>query len=71
MATLIRVFKNGKCVGRCDASCYNAKHEKCVCCCGGKNHGKGHDRAIENTREMVSELVGAEVGREVCQMRLF
>lgn len=71
MATLIRVFENGKCIGRCDASCYNAKHEKCVCCCGGRNHGKGLDAAIENTREMLDELVGAEIGQEVLQMRLF
>lgn len=71
MATLIRVIENGKCVGRCDASCYNAKHDKCVCCCGGRNHGVGLQQAIENTRELLDELTGVEFGQEVLQMRLF
>ena len=70
MTTLIRVFKNGKCVGRCDASCHNAKHPECVCCCGGKNHGVGVDRAIENTREMTFKEE-VELGLDVLQPRLF
>lgn len=25
--------------GKCDSKCTHARHEKCVCSCGGKNHG--------------------------------
>ena len=28
--------------GRCDAHCHNAKHPKCVCCCGGRFHGSAN-----------------------------
>lgn len=57
MATLIAVYSgsncNGRriCIGRCDAKCYNSKHDNCDCICGGKNHRKGLDQAVENTRE--------------------
>lgn len=26
---------------RCDATCYDAKHDDCDCICGGANHRKG------------------------------
>lgn len=42
--------------GRCDARCYNARHTKCTCICGGCNHGKGLQAALQQTREMFSEL---------------
>jgi hypothetical protein len=39
---LIEVHKpDGSLIGRCDARCYNAKHPKCDCVCGGVNHGRG------------------------------
>jgi hypothetical protein len=47
--TLIAVYKDDKCVGRCDARCYNAKGESCKCVCMGTNHGKGFDEARSNT----------------------
>ena len=25
---------------RCDASCHEAREEKCTCICGGRNHGR-------------------------------
>lgn len=34
---------------RCDASCHNAKSEKCRCICGGQNHGAGQEAAIYKT----------------------
>ena len=34
---------------RCDARCYNAKHGKCRCICGGENHGKGLRQVIEQS----------------------
>ena len=81
MATLISVYSSNGLVGRCDAKCYNAKHEKCVCICGGRNHGKGQDRAIENTREMANQIIEetalvkgevmAKLGLDVSQLRLF
>ena len=36
---------------RCDAKCYDAKHPKCTCICGGMNHGAGGVQAIINTHE--------------------
>lgn len=44
-------------VGRCDAKCYNAKHPRCVCICGGKNHGAGLSKAVDNTLEMAEEWI--------------
>ena len=44
--------------GRCDASCHNAKHPKCVCMCGGRFHGSAHRpggvaQAVRDTWEEV------------------
>ena len=51
MTTLLEIRDgSGKLVGRCDARCYNAKHDDCTCICHGKNHGIGLDVAIEQTR---------------------
>lgn len=75
MSALIVVYgENGAKIRQCDARCYNAKHEKCVCCCGGKNHGVGLDKAIDNTREMVEELLVKpeyRIGSNVLQPKLF
>ncbi|MBA7680745.1 hypothetical protein ES703_89066 [subsurface metagenome] len=51
MATLIKVITKGGVVRRCDARCYNARHPKCVCICGGVNHGVGLKNAVENIRQ--------------------
>ena len=70
MSTLISVKG-----GRCNAGCYNAKHEKCVCVCQGRNHGIGLDRAVDNTREMTEELFKkfseVKLSLDVVQRRLF
>jgi len=50
MTTLIEVRTSRGVVGHCDAKCYDAKHDDCVCVCGGRNHGKGHEKACENVR---------------------
>lgn len=53
MTILIEVRSgSGQLEGRYDASCYNAKHEICICVCGGMNHGQGIHQAIANNREM-------------------
>lgn len=74
MSTLISVHSEG-CVGRCDAKCYNAKHDVCVCICGGRNHGVGHNRAVENTRQLTENLFKkfpeVKLGNDVLQRRLF
>lgn len=59
MATLM-TFKNafGR-AGRCDAKCYDAKHEGCVCCCGGRNHRAGFTKALKNTIEHFDSMVEA------------
>jgi hypothetical protein len=49
MTTLIIARKaDGRLTGRCDARCYNAKHPRCTCICGGANHGVGRKQATEN-----------------------
>ncbi len=53
MATLIINHNSNGSTRRCDATCYNAKHDKCRCICGGKNHGKGFEQAKKNTIEMI------------------
>lgn len=42
---------------RCDARCYDARHPKCDCVCGGANHGVGLDKAVHNTRVMAQAMV--------------
>ena len=38
----------------CDDRCYDAKHQTCVCVCGGVNHGVGLRRASENARRIAA-----------------
>ncbi|OLT12939.1 hypothetical protein BJF79_03300 [Actinomadura sp. CNU-125] len=53
MASLLIVRRGGDIIGHCDALCYDAKHDECVCkACGGVNHGVGIERAIVNTRAL-------------------
>ena len=56
MATLIAVYRNRRCIGRCDARCYGAKHGDCTCVCGGMNHAQGRTRAENNTYKHISEI---------------
>lgn len=52
MTTLIELKgTDGDLFGTCDARCYNAKGVKCVCVCGGLNHGEGLDQATQNTKD--------------------
>lgn len=54
--TLIEQYSgDGRLIGRCDARCYEAKHPRCDCICGGRNHGAGFNKALENTRAMFEE----------------
>lgn len=56
MASLIVVRSGGSVTGHCDALCYDARHEECVCSgCGGANHGIGIEAAIANTRRLHGE----------------
>jgi hypothetical protein len=64
MTTLIAVYNSDGCVGRCDAKCYDAAHDKCDCICGGRNHGAGKQKAVENTREHAKEMVAAYAGEK-------
>lgn len=53
MASLIVVRRGVDIVGHCDAVCYDAQHDDCVCSgCLGANHGIGLEQAIVNTRAM-------------------
>jgi len=55
MSTLMSMSVGDRCIGRCDARCYDAKHENCDCVCGGLNHGAGEQQAIINTRDCWTE----------------
>lgn len=62
MATLM-IVGNSEEKRRCDAKCYNAKHPKCECCCGGRNHGIGLKQALENNADWCIEQA-REAGKE-------
>ena len=47
MTSLITVSNGKGKTRRCDASCHNAKSEKCSCICKGRFHGKGSEQAIK------------------------
>lgn len=57
MVTLISVYNNTGCIGRCDEKCYDAKEEKCDCVCGGMNHGKGKEQAIDNAEKHANDML--------------
>jgi len=52
MTTLIALYNSDGCIGRCDARCHDAHHDRCTCICGGKNHGVGLDQATKNMNEL-------------------
>lgn len=53
MATLLACYdENGRIAGICNEACYNAKHDACLCCCMGANHGVGLEKAVANTQKM-------------------
>lgn len=61
MTTLISYHSSDGSEGRCDARCYDAKHETCNCVCGGRNHGAGKEQAMENTREMATQWIESAI----------
>lgn len=66
MATLItHTTGDGSQTRRCDARCYEAKHDKCTCICGGANHGIGHNKAVENMRQVYEQLLDADPTAEI------
>lgn len=58
MTTLIAVYHGSRCVGRCDARCYNAHGPNCNCVCRGRHHGVGFDDALE---QVVDHEVGIDL----------
>jgi hypothetical protein len=60
MSTVLGVYTLKGCVGRCDATCYMAKHKRCHCICGGKNHGVGRERVSTQVDHDGIELFRAE-----------
>ncbi len=54
---LMSVYNPEGLQGRCDEKCYNATSTRCVCICGGVNHGVGLDKAIENTRDIALDKI--------------
>lgn len=55
MTTLLSVYNGKRCIGRCDAKCHDAIGPRCVCICGGKNHGIGTAKAGANGWEITDE----------------
>ena len=75
MPDLISVYDSaGECIGKCGASCYQAKHPECKCICGGENHGIGFRRAMAQAAEITETIVkradGAEVRNEAKDLEL-
>ena len=57
MAVLITQKTSGGRTRTCNARCYNAKGDTCVCICNHMNHGVGLEKAVENTddkKEVIS-----------------
>lgn len=76
MPDLITVYdSNGKRIGKCGYSCYNAKGPECKCICQGANHGKGFKRAMAQTAEITETIIkraddGIEVHNEAKDLKL-
>lgn len=61
MTTLLSVYSRERCLGTCNANCYDGKnptelHDKnehfpCRCICGGSNHAVGLSKALRNINE--------------------
>lgn len=54
MSALLIVRSGSVVIGQCDAVCYDAKHTRCVCICGGLAHGVGRERAIILVRHLAN-----------------
>jgi hypothetical protein len=39
----------------CNARCYNARHNECVCICRGANHGRGMRQAQKLTTKFAAK----------------
>jgi len=61
MSTLISIRTAQGEVSVCNAKCYEAKHPRCLCICGGKNHGVGIEQAKQNVLQHQKEMVDAFV----------
>jgi hypothetical protein len=55
VTALLIVYRGRDVVRCCDAKCYDADEEECVCVCGGASHGVGYEQALANAREMAAE----------------
>jgi hypothetical protein len=75
VTTLIHAQGAGS--GRCDAKCYNAQFQQCVCVCGGLNHGAGLNAAKDNTTKLAGRMLdqvekrGGFIAPELQQKELF
>ena len=49
---VLKAFNRERQIGQCDAKCYHGKNIRCLCCCGGLNHGVGLNQAIKNSAEI-------------------
>ena len=70
MVVLIRESVSGSKTRVCGARCYQAKGDKCsCCCCSGTNHGIGLREATQNTQRHAETLVqqGKQLGVYVDQ----
>lgn len=54
----------------CSSSCYNATGDKCVCCCGGRNHGVGLEAALEKNEDLLPEYARDYLRESRTQMQL-
>jgi len=53
-------------LGRCDGKCYDAPpHTRCVCVCGGANHGVGRLDAMASAERIAERWTGTHATCEL------
>jgi hypothetical protein len=78
MVTLMTWQSSGGEKRSCNATCHNAKHDRCVCVCSGRFHGSAHrsggvEQAVRDTWEEAvqdAEQKAAAEGMELDTSRL-
>ncbi len=73
MPDLITVYDSeGKKMGICGSSCYEATKPDCDCICGGKNHGIGFSAAMAQTAEITETIIakGTDAHNEAKDLKL-
>jgi len=66
---ILRSFNSACETGCCNEGCYDARNKRCLCCCGGRNHGVGLNQAIKNSAEIVKQTNTGTYPETLMQVR--